>query len=106
MLWPPLGVLALLAGMYVWLVHKYLHNLLRIFSEKPIFVIPRGQKPAGAEEVRLRSADGRTLAAAYLRTPAPRRAGVILFGLEFGANRWSCVPYCEHLLAAGYDVFS
>ena len=31
---------------------------------------------------------------------------MILFGLEFGSNRWSCQPYCEHLLAAGYDVFA
>ena len=26
-----------------------------------------------------------------------RARGVILFGLEFGSNRWACVPYCEHL---------
>jgi pimeloyl-ACP methyl ester carboxylesterase len=31
---------------------------------------------------------------------------VILFGLEFGSNRWSCRPYCEHLVEAGFDVFA
>ena len=31
---------------------------------------------------------------------------MILFGLEFGSNRWSCVPYCEFLREAGYDVFT
>jgi pimeloyl-ACP methyl ester carboxylesterase len=30
---------------------------------------------------------------------------VILFGLEFGSNRWACVPYCDYLLAQGFDVF-
>jgi len=104
-LWPLVAALLLLAGLYVWLVHRYMDNLLRIFAEKPIFVIPRGQKPAGAEEIDLRTPDGLTLKAAYLKTPK-RRRGVILFGLEFGSNRWSCVPYCEHLLDAGYDVFT
>ena len=46
-----------------------------------------------------------TLRGCYLQTTASRR-GVILFGLEFGSNRWSCVPYCEHLRRAGYDVFA
>ena len=45
------------------------------------------------------------LAGCYLKRARPRR-GVILFGLEFGSNRWSCQPYCEHLLAAGFDVFA
>ena len=44
-------------------------------------------------------------AAATCRTTGQRR-GVILFGLEFGSNRWSCVPYCEYLLERGYDVFA
>jgi pimeloyl-ACP methyl ester carboxylesterase len=32
--------------------------------------------------------------------------GVVLFGLEFGSNRWSCLPYCENLLESGFDVFA
>jgi pimeloyl-ACP methyl ester carboxylesterase len=31
---------------------------------------------------------------------------VILFGLEFGSNCWSCRAYCEHLVASGFDVFA
>jgi pimeloyl-ACP methyl ester carboxylesterase len=41
----------------------------------------------------------------YFKTAKPRK-GVILFGLEFGSNRWACVPYCEQLLAEGYDIFT
>jgi pimeloyl-ACP methyl ester carboxylesterase len=26
--------------------------------------------------------------------------------LEFGSNRWSCQPYCDPLLQAGYDIFA
>src|SRR5262249_20280830 len=34
------------------------------------------------------------------------RRGVLLFGLEFGSNRWACIQYCEHLRQAGYDIFA
>src|SRR5207249_2691875 len=41
----------------------------------------------------------------YFRAARPRR-GVILFGLEFGSNCWSCQAYCDHLVEAGFDVFA
>ena len=100
----PVSVALLLVGLYVYLCRNYLHYVVRIFQEKPIFIIPRGQPVAGAEDVTL-SVDGLRLKAVYFKTPV-RRKGVILFGLEFGSNRWACVPYCEQLLADGYDVFT
>lgn len=93
-------------GLTVWIYHSYLDKVLRIFAEKPIFVIPRGPVVEDAEDVVLNTPDGLKLRAAYLKTTAPQRKGVILFGLEYGANRWSCVPYCDHLRQAGYDIFS
>jgi pimeloyl-ACP methyl ester carboxylesterase len=83
----------------------YLPHMVRIFQEKPLFVIPRGQPVPGAEDVTVRTPDGLNLRGCYLKGAGPRR-GVILFGLEFGSNRWACVPYCEHLLEKGYDVFA
>src|SRR4051812_48358445 len=106
LVWIPLGIVLWLTYLYFYLCYRYLPNLLRIFAEKPIFIIPRGDKPADAEDVRLRTPDGLTLAAAYLKSAVSPRRGVILFGLEFGANRWSCVPYCRSLLDAGYDIFT
>jgi alpha-beta hydrolase superfamily lysophospholipase len=84
---------------------KYVPLMVRIFQEKPLFIVPRGQAPDGAETVRFSTADGLTLTGCYLEGRGPRR-GVILFGLEFGSNCWSCRPYCEHLLANGFDVFA
>jgi pimeloyl-ACP methyl ester carboxylesterase len=101
----PAGVAVWLLGMYVYLVRRYLHLVVRIFQEKPLFVIPRGQPAPGAEGVRFPTSDGLTLCGCYLKTPHARR-GVVLFGLEFGSNRWSCRAYVEHLLAAGFDVFA
>src|SRR5262249_45987204 len=91
--------------LYVYLRVRYLHFLVRIFQEKPLFIIPRGQPLSDAEQVRFPTSDGLTLSGCYLHTPQARR-GVILFGLEFGSNCWSCWPYCEHLVESGFDVFA
>ena len=84
---------------------KYVKVVVRIFQEKPLFVIPRGEPLSTAEDVSFRTEDGRALRGCYLTARKPRR-GVLLFGLEFGANRWSCRHYVEHLLEAGFDVFA
>jgi fermentation-respiration switch protein FrsA (DUF1100 family) len=112
-LWIGLGILVsipvllALTGLvlYWYLRLKYLRHVHRIFQEKPLFVIPRGQPVPEAEDVEFVTADGLKLAGCYLKSQPPRK-GVILFGVEFGSNRWSCVPYCEALLANGFDVFS
>lgn len=86
-------------------VQRYVPLLTRIFQEKPLFIVPRGQAGGDDERVNFPTSDGLTLVGCYLRAPAPRR-GVIVFGLEFGSNCWSCRAYCEHLLDAGFDVFA
>jgi pimeloyl-ACP methyl ester carboxylesterase len=101
----PVSVTLLLVALYIILCRNYLHYVVRIFQEKPLFIIPRGQPVPGAEDVTMTTADGLRLKATYFKTAKPRK-GVILFGLEFGSNRWACVPYCEHLLADGYDIFT
>src|SRR6516162_9711804 len=100
-------VVLLLCSIYLYVRIRvtYLHFLVRIFQEKPLFIVPRGQPLPEAEEVRFPSADGLTLSGCYLRAVPPRR-GVILFGLEFGSNRWACRSYCEHLIENGFDVFA
>ena len=101
----PLALASIMTGLYFYLLINYMPYIVRIFQEKPLFIIPRGQPAPGAEDVRFSTADGLTLSGCYLKGKGSRR-GVILFGLEFGSNRWSCLPYCEHLLEAGFDVFA
>ena len=97
-----------LTGMFFYLIYKYGGFFERIFQEKPLFIVPRGQPVEGAEDVSLghtqRSAS--LWAAIFLPRVNGRRRGVILFGLEFGSNRWSCLSYCDYLLANGYDIFT
>lgn len=98
-----MGFALVLKQVYVrW---KYQHHMVRIFQEKPLLVIPRGQPLDTAEDVSFPTTNGLSLRGCYLFAAKPRR-GVILFGLEFGSNRWSCRPYCEHLIGAGFDVFA
>ncbi len=85
--------------------HDYVHKLERIFEEKPLFIIPRGEVNPHAEDVRFSGPDGSTLCGCYFKTPVPRK-GVVLFGIEYGSDRWSCQSYCDPLIAAGYDVFA
>jgi pimeloyl-ACP methyl ester carboxylesterase len=102
---PALAVTVWLTGLYIFLCRKYVPLIARIFQERPLFIVPRGQPIEGAEDVRFPTRNGLILAGCYLHARAPRR-GVILFGLEFGSNRWACVQYCEALLENGYDVFA
>jgi pimeloyl-ACP methyl ester carboxylesterase len=108
-LWVGLAVLATVAGglgaLHLSVVRRYMPILVRIFQEKPLFILPFGQPVAGAEDVTLTTPDGIQLQGCYLHTPGPRK-GVVLFGLEFGSNRWGCVPYCEFLREQGYDIFT
>ena len=101
----PVLVVLFLTVLTFHLDRKYLHYVVRIFQEKPLFVVPRGEPAEGAEEVRFPAGDGLTLTGCYLKAEGPRR-GVVLFGLEFGSNCWSCRSYCDHLVEAGFDVFA
>jgi pimeloyl-ACP methyl ester carboxylesterase len=107
-LWVGLGlgvIFVLLTQYHFWILRTYAEPVKRIFQEKPLFVIPRGQPVEDAEAVRFPSADGLNLTGCYLRAQGPR-LGVILFGLEFGSDRWACVPYCQLLRSNGFDIFS
>lgn len=109
-LWISLGIAAALSAAFLLAAHRrilhfYIPVVARIFQEKPLFILPFGQPAPDAEEITLTTPDGLTLQACYIRTTQPRK-GVLLFGLEFGSNRWSCVPYCEFLREAGYDIFT
>jgi pimeloyl-ACP methyl ester carboxylesterase len=103
---PPIAIGLLLAALYLYLRWRYLGFLVRIFQEKPLFIVPRGQPADDAEHVTFPSVDGLKLRGCYVATPLPVRKGVILFGLEFSSDRWASRQYCERLIEEGYDVFT
>jgi fermentation-respiration switch protein FrsA (DUF1100 family) len=97
------GVAALIAQAHIMRV--YFPHLVRIFQEKPLFIFPFARPVDDAEPVEFTSADRVRLHGCYLRA-AGERKGVVVFGVEFGSNRWTCLPYCERLREDGFDVFS
>lgn len=99
-----LGTALFAAGHYYYRT-KFLDQIVRIFEEKPLFIVPKGKPIPEAEDVSFLSSDGVRLRGCFLRTSGPRK-GLILFGLEFGSNRWSVTQYCSELIEAGYDVFT
>jgi pimeloyl-ACP methyl ester carboxylesterase len=100
-----LSVTLVVGGCILYVRNRYLDQIVRIFEEKPLFIIPRGKAPAGVDEIAFPTDNGLTLRGCYLPGRGPRR-GVILFGLEFGSNRWASLQYCDALLKRGYDVFA
>jgi len=95
-----------IATIHVYYRIRFLGQIVRIFEEKPFFIIPRGQPADDAEDVNFETSGGLRLRGSYFRTPMPQRKGVILFGLEFGSNRWAAAAYSARLRDAGYDVFA
>jgi pimeloyl-ACP methyl ester carboxylesterase len=101
-----LAVLFAALGFHLSILRNYLDHVVRILTEKPLFIIPRGQPADDAEDIAFANADGQLLRGCYLPARRGPRQGVILFGLEFGSNRWAAVPYCQFLREAGFDIFA
>jgi uncharacterized protein len=99
---PFVAVIAFLA--YVHL--KYAKIVGRIFEEKPLFLPLRVTPTTDGEDVRFRTRDGLMLAGTYLSHRAGRRLGVVVFSHEFLGDRWSVLPYLDHLRELGFDLFS
>lgn len=97
--------ISLCLALHFYVICNYLPHAIRIFEEKPLFIIPYGQPVECAEAVSFPTSNGLTLHGCYLPGFGQRK-GVIMFGLEFGSTRWSCVPYCEFLRERGYDIFA
>ncbi len=55
---PPIAVGLGLAVAYLYVRWKYMGFLTRIFQEKPLFVVPRGEPDPSAEEVTVRAPTG------------------------------------------------
>jgi len=106
LLLPPVAIGLFLAALYLLLRWRYLEFVTRIFQEKPLFIVPRGAPTDDAEPVTITAADGLALRGSYYKTNAPARKGVILFGLEYGSDRWAARQYTEKLVAAGFDIFA
>ena len=95
-----------LVSFMAYVVIQYSGIVARIFEEKPLFLPLRVARPDDGEEVQFATRDGMNLAGTYLKTRSARRAGVLIFCHEFLGNRWSVLPYLDHLRDHGFDLFT
>lgn len=98
----PIGGLAFI-WLYIYIF--YLKYVVRIFQERPLFAVNRGQPSDEAEDHSIEGPKGSRLRLCILPATGKRR-GVVLFAPEFGSNRWSCLEYSPFLRDAGYDIVS
>jgi len=71
---PALALLALWLYIYIY----FLKYVVRIFQERPLFAINRGQPEEGAEDFSIEVAGGSVIRVCLLHSIGPRR-GVVLF---------------------------
>ena len=99
-------VTAMAVGFLTYVYFRYAPIVGRIFEEKPMFLPLRVSPIEGGEDARFRTKDGLTLVGTYFKARTARRSGVVVFCHEYLSNRWSALPYTDHLRDQGFDLFS
>ena len=99
-------VLAALAAFLAYAAVRYTPIIGRIFEEKPMFLPLRVPRVEEGDDVRFRTRDGLNLVGTYLKARTSRRTGVLVFCHEYLSDRWSALPYADHLRDQGFDLFS
>ncbi|MGC8638597.1 MAG: alpha/beta hydrolase [Isosphaeraceae bacterium] len=90
----------------VYAVIRYGPVIGRIFEVRPVFLPLRVSPAETGETVRFTTEDGLKLEGSYLRRRRDDRVGILVFCHEYLSDRWSCLPYLDHLRDEGYDIFT
>ncbi len=104
-----LGLLVPATSLVVSLVYlriKYAPIIGQKFEESPLFLPLRVTAEEQGESVTFTARDGIALAGSYFRARTPTRAGVLVYCHEFLSDRWSYLPYIDHMRDLGFDVFT
>ncbi len=97
----PIGLLVL----FIYLMIRYQHVIVRVFEDKPMFLPSRLSPLPDAEPVRFETEDGLRLTGSYLRQTGPSRMGTLIFCHEYLGDRWSVQAYLGPLRDMGFDLF-
>jgi len=98
--------LALIAAFMVYVIIRYSPIVARIFEEKPMFLPLRVARTHDGEDVRFSTRNGLDLVGTYLKARSPARTGVLIFCHEYLGDRWSALPYLDHLRDRGFDLLT
>ncbi len=101
--------IAMLVIIPALVLRKYVRIALNIIDEfaPPVWPEPREAGPIEGQSISFTAFDGHTLSGTMLPalSPGPRK-GAVIFGHEFGVDRWCCHRYGLPLRKAGYDLFT
>jgi pimeloyl-ACP methyl ester carboxylesterase len=98
--------LAALVAFLAYAAVRYTPIIGRIFEDKPMFLPLRVPRIEEGDDVRFKTGDGLDLAGTYLKARTSRRTGVLVFCHEYLSDRWSVLPYADHLRDQGFDLFT
>ncbi|QEH33985.1 Alpha/beta hydrolase family protein [Aquisphaera giovannonii] len=104
--WGGLIVFAALLAFVVFATLKYGPIIQRIFEVRPVFLPLHVRPEDEGEPVSFEAEGGVALSGSYLRRRTEARAGVLVFCHEYLSDRWSYLPYADHLRDRGFDVFT
>ncbi len=90
----------------VFLTIKFSPIVSRYFQHQPPFMPLRVSPSDRGETVEFTTDDGLRLAGTYLSSRTPEQAGVIVYCHEYLSDRWSYLPYIDHLRDLGFDLFT
>ncbi len=97
-----LAVLVGMLGRYVKIGFNVMRDTLI-----PLSMVSNGSDKLPGVEVEFFAFDGRSLRGTLLKGKGSQAGqATIIFCHEFGANKNSCLRYCNNLLEAGFDIFS
>ena len=95
-----------LLGFLAYLVIRYGPVISRIFEMRPVFLPLQVDPGDTGEAVDFTTEDGLRLPGSYLARRIPERVGLLVFCHEYLSDRWSYLPYLDHLRDIGYDIFT
>jgi pimeloyl-ACP methyl ester carboxylesterase len=100
------AVLLLGAACVLYLLVKYGPIVSRHFQMQPPFMPLRVAPLAPSESVEFATEDGLRLSGSFLRARTEEQAGLIVYCHEYHGDRWSVIPYIDHLRDLGFDLFT
>ncbi len=98
--------LLLWTAFVLFIAIKYSPIIARHFQHQPPFMPSRLFPGDTGEAVEFTTDDGLKLCGSYLPARTPEHSGVMVYCHEYLSDRWSYLPYLDHVRDRGFDIFA
>ncbi len=96
----------MLVVLFLYVFFTYGPVIGRVFELRPVFLPLRVTPEDPGEPVTFTTDDGLKLSGSYFARRNTHRVGLLVFCHEYLSDRWSYLPYIDHLRDEGYDIFA